>query len=412
MNNCMTESLKKGKGADDMLPTVFQKAAGIISILEENQYEAYFVGGCVRDYIINRPIHDVDIATSAIPSEVQEVFPKVIPVGLEHGTVIVRYKQESFEVTTFRTDGKYTDHRRPDKVDFVRNIKEDLQRRDFTMNAIAMDSKGTILDPFEGKKDIARKRIQTVGNAMDRFEEDALRIIRALRFSSQLGFSIEEKTKEAMKSYRSFIEKLAVERLTVELEKLCAGEFLKKAIDYIFELELYYYLPVFKDMPLLLKELKPVSSLAPVFAFVELTCSSITVTDCVYAYKCSNQLKQEANMLVDAYHRYRKHGIDAWFVYQLPKEQWHYFIYLVEQLDKKSLDLQELQSMQERLPILSKKDLCLNGHDLMEWFPHRPKGKWMKELLNEIEYQIVTSQLENDKSKIKDWIQWNQPDQD
>ncbi|GIO22644.1 CCA tRNA nucleotidyltransferase [Oceanobacillus sp. J11TS1] len=395
-----------------MLPSVFQKAAGIISILEANQYEAYFVGGCVRDFIIDRPIHDIDIATSATPSEIQALFPKVIPVGLEHGTVIIRYEQESFEVTTYRTDGNYTDHRRPDKVVFVRDINEDLGRRDFTMNAIAMDMKGNILDPFEGRKDIAGEQIQTVGDATARFEEDALRIVRALRFSSQLGFSIEEKTKEAMKRSRALTDKLAVERLTVELEKLCAGSFLTKAMTYIFELELYCHLPIFKDVPLLLKELKPVSSLAPIFAFVELSDSPFTVTDCVTAYKCSNQLKKQAKTLVDAYHRYKKHGIDAWFVYLLPKEQWNYFVYLVKQLDHENIEIQELKSKQERLPIASKKELCLNGHDLMEWFPDRPRGKWIKELLDEIEYRIVTCELANDKSRIKDWIQWNQPEQD
>lgn len=395
-----------------MLPSVFQKAAEVISIIEKHQFEAYFVGGCVRDYIIDRPIHDVDIATSATPAEIQEIFPKVIPVGLEHGTVIVRHQQESFEVTTYRTDGAYTDHRRPDQVHFVRNIEEDLRRRDFTMNAIAMNAKGEILDPFEGRKDISQKRIQTVGEAADRFEEDALRIIRALRFSSQLGFSIEDETKEAMGKYNAFIDKLAVERLTVELEKLFAGVFYPKAVESIFELELYHYLPIFKDVPLLLKQIEPVSSLAPVFAFVELKSPCITAADCVKAYKCSNQLKQQANTLAEAYHRYKQHGIDAWFVYQLPKEQWNFFVYLVKLADKEIINIQELRIVQEQLPILSKKELCLNGHDLMKWFPERPKGKWIKELLNEIEYQIVTSKLANEKSKVKDWIQWNQPDQD
>ncbi|GGP10525.1 CCA tRNA nucleotidyltransferase [Oceanobacillus neutriphilus] len=395
-----------------MLPLVFQKAAEVISIIEKHQYEAYFVGGCVRDYIIDRPIHDVDIATSATPAEIQEIFPKVIPVGLEHGTVIVRHQQESFEVTTYRTDGTYTDHRRPDKVQFVRNIKEDLNRRDFTMNAIAMNAKGEILDPFAGRKDISQKRIQTVGEAADRFKEDALRIIRALRFSSQLGFSIEKATKEAMEKYKALIDKLAVERLTVELEKLCAGVFYTKAVDYIFELELYHYLPIFKDVPLLLKQIEPVSSLAPVFAFVELKSSSISAADCVKAYKCSNYLKQQANILVNAYHRYKQHGIDAWFVYQLPEEQWDFFVYLVKQADKEIINIQTLCTIKGQLPILSKKELCLNGHDLMRWFPERTKGKWIKELLDEVEYQIVTSKLANEKSKVKDWIQWNQPDQD
>ncbi|UUI38075.1 CCA tRNA nucleotidyltransferase [Oceanobacillus oncorhynchi] len=395
-----------------MLPSIFHKAANIISIIEEHHYEAYFVGGCVRDYIIGRPIHDVDIASSAFPSEIQAIFPKVIPVGIEHGTVIVRYEQESFEVTTYRTEGTYTDHRRPDEVHFVRDIKEDLKRRDFTMNAIAMDANGKVLDPFGGREDIAGRRIQTVGDAADRFKEDALRIIRALRFSSQLGFSIEVNTKEAMKSCRALIDKVAVERLTVELEKLCAGAYFSKAVEYIFELELYHHLPIFKDTPLLLKEIEPVASLAPVFAFVELNSESITAADCTKAYKCSNQLKQQANTLVDAYHRYKENGIDAWFVYQLPRKQWDFFIYLVKQTDKKIIDIEVFYSIRKKLPILSKKELCVNGYDLMKWFPERPKGKWIKQQLDAIEYQIVTSKLANEKSKIKDWIQWNLPVQD
>ncbi|WP_152654594.1 CCA tRNA nucleotidyltransferase [Oceanobacillus sp. CFH 90083] len=394
-----------------MLPSVFQKAANVISIIEDYSYEAYFVGGCVRDYIIGRPIHDIDIATSAVPSEIQRIFPKVIPVGLEHGTVIVRYQQESFEVTTYRTEGVYTDHRRPDEVHFVRHIKEDLGRRDFTMNAIAMNAKGEILDPFDGRKDIVRGQIQTVGNAKDRFNEDALRIIRALRFSSQLGFAIEEQTKAAMKSCKALIDKLAAERLTVELEKLCAGNYFAQAVDYIFELELDHHLPIFKEEAWQLKELAPVSSLAPVFAFIELNSSSITVTDCIKAYKCSNHLKQQANCLVNAYDSYKKNGLDAWFVYQLPKEQWDFFVYLVKQKDKESIDIETIRSIAEKLPILSKKDLCVNGYDLINWFPGRPKGKWIKELLTEIEYQIVMSKLANEKSRIKDWIQWNLPAQ-
>ncbi|MFD1065223.1 CCA tRNA nucleotidyltransferase [Oceanobacillus locisalsi] len=394
-----------------MLPPIFQKASKIISVLEENQYEAYFVGGCVRDYMTGRPIHDVDIASSALPSEVQKIFPKVIPVGLEHGTVIVRYEQESFEVTTYRTEGEYSDHRRPDDVRFVRDIKEDLKRRDFTMNAIAMDTNGKILDPFGGKQAIESGLIQTVGHAADRFEEDALRIIRALRFCSQLGFSIEEDTKKAMQRCGAQIDYLAVERLTAELEKMVAGPFFNQAVDYLFALELYHYLPIFKEEPLLLKELEPVSSLAPVFALVELKSAALTAAACIQAYKCSNQLKRQALNLVEGYHLYQKNGIDAWFVYQLPKQQWEDFIYLVRQIDQATIDRQALHRIRNKLPILSKKELCVNGYDIIEWFPERPKGKWIKDVLDKIEYHVVISKLANEKSKIKEWIQWNLPAQ-
>src|SRR5699024_8875411 len=125
-----------------MLTEQFKKALPILEKLEENNYKAYFVGGCVRDLLLDRPIKDVDITTSATPAEVQQLFSKVIPVGIEHGTVIVRHRQESYEVTTFRVDGDYSDNRRPDAVEFIRNIEQDLQRRDFTINALAMDKHG------------------------------------------------------------------------------------------------------------------------------------------------------------------------------------------------------------------------------------------------------------------------------
>lgn len=394
-----------------MLPSIFQKAAEVIAILKQNQFEGYIVGGCVRDYIIDRPINDVDIATSATPAEVQRLFPQVIPVGMEHGTVIVRHQHTSFEVTTYRTDGTYTDRRRPDQVEFVRDIKEDLKRRDFTMNAIAMDAEGNLLDLFNGREDISRQIIRTVGKAEKRFEEDALRIIRAVRFSSQLGFSIEKETKEAMKHCRASIESLAVERLTVELQKLFAGKYCDKAIGYLEELGLYQHLPVFDRAPELLRELKPVSSLAPVFAFISLRKPALSVQFSIQKYKCSNQVKKQAELLVNIYQLYEQNGIDAWLVYQLPQDLFPYFHYLVSLMDKKQIAADHWLAVQSALPIQSKKELAVDGNDLMYWFPGRKKGKWIKELLEEIEYQVVISKLDNDKPTIKDWIKWNQPEQ-
>src|SRR5699024_3914466 len=153
-----------------------------------------------------RPIGDIDIATSALPEQIQAIFPQVIPVGIEHGTVIVRYNHVSYEVTTFRLDGEYSDQRHPDSVQFIDRIDEDLERRDFTINALAMNKKGQIIDLFAGKKDLARKMIRTVGNGYDRFNEDPLRIIRAFRFSSQLGFSIEKETLKAIHQVKDQIE--------------------------------------------------------------------------------------------------------------------------------------------------------------------------------------------------------------
>ena len=198
----------------------FRQGIEIIERLEENGHEAYFVGGFVRDTLMDRVIGDIDIATSATPEEIQAIFPKTVDVGAEHGTIIVvSSEEESYEVTTFRTDGNYTDNRHPDEVIFVKSLEEDLKRRDFTMNAIAMNKVGKILDPFDGEKDINRKVIRTVGKATDRFKEDALRMLRAVRFASQLSFSLEADTFLGIQKDKALLANVSIERKTIRSEE-------------------------------------------------------------------------------------------------------------------------------------------------------------------------------------------------
>ena len=167
---------------------------------------------------MNRHIHDIDITTSAIPDEIESIFEKTIPIGREHGTINVVYQGTNYEVTTFRAEAEYVDHRRPSEVYFVRDLKEDLQRRDFTINAIAMDKNFNIYDYFEGDVALNQHIIKTVGDAKERFKEDALRILRGLRFQSQLNFTIEGDTFEAMKHQIADVEHLSIERIVVELK--------------------------------------------------------------------------------------------------------------------------------------------------------------------------------------------------
>ncbi|HGH5580658.1 TPA: CCA tRNA nucleotidyltransferase, partial [Staphylococcus pseudintermedius] len=191
----------------------FELAKPILERLIQNGYEAYFVGGSVRDFIMNRPIHDVDITTNATPDEIESLFEHTIPIGKEHGTINVVWSHENYEVTTFRAEAEYVDHRRPTEVYFVRDLYQDVERRDFTMNAIAMNINYERIDHFEGERDIEQRIIRTVGDAKTRFDEDALRILRGLRFKSQLGFTIEEATFEAMAHQMSDLEYLSIERI-------------------------------------------------------------------------------------------------------------------------------------------------------------------------------------------------------
>ncbi len=193
--------------------------AAILAALSRAGHGAYLVGGCVRDGLLGRPVHDWDITTDARPDEILAAFEKAVPTGGRHGTVTVFCGGESAEVTPFRTESGYSDHRRPDDVRFVDSLEQDLARRDFTINAMAMDASGRVTDLFGGRDDLARGRIRCVGEPERRFSEDALRLLRALRFSAQLGFEVESGTMAAVRACAMYAAALSAERVRDETEK-------------------------------------------------------------------------------------------------------------------------------------------------------------------------------------------------
>lgn len=196
------------------------KVHKIINTLKEAGYEAYAVGGCVRDSILGREPDDWDITTSARPEEIKRLFPRTIDTGIRHGTVTVMLDKEGFEVTTYRIDGDYEDSRHPKEVTFTANLAEDLKRRDFTINAMAYNESRGLVDLYGGLADMEAGIIRCVGDAKERFTEDALRMMRAVRFSAQLGYRIDEKTREAIKALAPNLRKISAERIQTELVKL------------------------------------------------------------------------------------------------------------------------------------------------------------------------------------------------
>lgn len=196
----------------------------IITILQNHGYEAYAVGGCVRDSVLGREPEDWDITTSAMPEETKALFAKTFDTGIEHGTVTVLMGDEGFEVTTYRIDGEYEDSRHPKEVTFTRNLKEDLQRRDFTINAMAYNEKDGLVDIFGGIRDLRAGVIRCVGNAVERFSEDALRILRGIRFAAQLGFGMEDDTRRAMGELAPVLGKISAERIQAELVKIITSD--------------------------------------------------------------------------------------------------------------------------------------------------------------------------------------------
>lgn len=228
--------------------TIPDSVQSIIQRLEEHGYEAYIVGGCVRDSILGRIPHDYDICTSAKPEEMMEMFSneKIIPTGLQHGTLTIVMNNEPYEVTTFRIDGEYSDNRRPDKVSFTHNLVEDLERRDFTINAIAYNQRTGFIDPFNGLKDIENKTMRCVGNPIDRFSEDALRILRLWRFCIQLDFYSTDSTSNAAITLKDNLKNVSYERIQAEFVKALQCNKVNFATQPDWYLEVI--IPEWKDM--------------------------------------------------------------------------------------------------------------------------------------------------------------------
>jgi len=215
----------------------------ILKILKANGYQAYFVGGFVRDYLCGNMSDDIDITTSATPEEVMALFPQAKHTGKNFGGVTIVEKPFTYEVTTYRLEGKYKQHRYPTDVTFSMNIEDDLIRRDFTINALIMDEEEVIQDFVGGKADLEQKRIRTIGDPKVRFEEDALRMLRAFRFASKLGFDIDTDTLKAIQNNKHLIKSISIERIMQELDKIIRGPFRQKALKYMintgFHEELY-----------------------------------------------------------------------------------------------------------------------------------------------------------------------------
>ncbi|WP_040208388.1 CCA tRNA nucleotidyltransferase [Neobacillus jeddahensis] len=389
----------------------FLSAIPVLKRLEDSGYEAYFVGGSVRDYLLKRPISDVDIAVSATPEEVKKIFPKTVDIGIEHGTVLVLIHNHSYEITTFRTEGEYQDYRRPKEVAFIRNLNEDLQRRDFTMNAMAMDRYGTLIDPFNGQLAIKEKMIQTVGSATERFQEDALRIMRAVRFVSQLSFSIEADTLKALTKLVPLLQNIAIERKRVEFEKLLVGENCHKAMEILLETNLFSFLPGLENQKKLIEGLmayntknlskKEMWSLLLFCLNLHGKAIEVFLRNWRLPVKDIKEIQQIVEYL-------EKRLEQEWSVYDLYTAGRN-TVTSTEKLHDVIKGLTGLQSQQQwlnlydALPIKQRSDISVTGGDLMEWF-QRHGGPWLKETILKIEYAILMGVVMNDKQKIKEWL--------
>ncbi|EDP67707.1 poly A polymerase [Carnobacterium sp. AT7] len=387
----------------------FKQALPIIDKIEEAGFEAYFVGGSVRDTLLKETINDVDIATSAKPDEIKQIFQKTIDVGIEHGTVMVLWKDATYEITTFRTESTYQDFRRPDNVEFVRSLKEDLKRRDFTINALAMNRDGQIIDYFEGQTDLEKKLIKAVGNPEERFFEDALRMMRGVRFVSQLNFEMDRETELAIQKNHPLLEKIAIERIQVEFTKLLLGSGRKKGLELFIRTNLFYYCPGLKDQKKALEE----------FAKLECTIDNRIVawTMLIYylskskpaseaepflrAWKCSKKEIAQVRSALFALEQRLNDTFNSQVLYQVG---------LPIALDVEKImaclghtaSFERIHSMYQGLPIYNKKEIKINGNDLQAALNRKP-GKWLGDLMIEMETAILAGELVNEKQAILEW---------
>ncbi len=387
----------------EKLPEEFVQAKPVLEKIIEHGFEAYFVGGSVRDILLGREIHDVDIATSAYPEEIKDIFLFIFDVGIEHGTVLVlagKSEAEHYEITTFRTESKYTDYRRPDHVDFVRDLREDLKRRDFTVNAFACDVNGQIIDLFAGLTDLKERRLTAVGSALERFNEDALRIMRAMRFAATLDFQIENKTFLAMCESAHLLEKISVERIFIEFDKLLLGQDWRNGLTLLLKSGAYKYLPDLQDSALK----KVLTDLSVDFHFQNseqawaalLTrFSNVDVKTFLRKWKVSNEFAKFVADLVSAYE------LDSWDLMSL----YHFGLEKVLLVDELKvayglkIDREQAVTINNQLQIHDKSEIVIAGKDLMEEFSLEP-GPELGKILKIIEEKIVKNELKNEQAAI------------
>ncbi|CAM4160437.1 CCA tRNA nucleotidyltransferase [Streptococcus penaeicida] len=392
------------------MPSEFQKALPILRQIKEAGFEAYFVGGSVRDVILNRPIHDVDIATSSYPQETKSIFPRTVDVGIEHGTVLVLENGGEYEITTFRTEDVYVDFRRPSHVSFVRSLEEDLKRRDFTVNALALDEEGNIIDCFNGLDDLKNQSLRAVGKAHERFEEDALRIMRGFRFAATLGFTIEEATYQAMKQEAKLLAKISVERIFIEFDKLLMAEHWRKGLSLLIEAQANQFLPYLagKEGDLLslmavLRDTFTFRNSAQAWAHLIISLGISDSRAFLKKWKTSNDFQKAVNKIVSLYYLREKQELDKLSLYTFGKE----VALLVEDLRQAralETDFTRIQELDEALVIHDKHEMAINGRYLMQEMGVKP-GPKLGEILNRVELAIVNGQVPNQIEAIRQFIE-------
>jgi len=381
----------------------------IIGSLEEHGFEGFAVGGCVRDSLLKKTPKDWDITTDALPEDMKKIFKKTFDTGIAHGTVTVLMDGVGYELTTYRVDGNYSDGRHPDSVSFSKSLSEDLCRRDFTINAMAYSNKKGIVDLFDGRKDLQNGIIRAVGDAKKRFDEDALRMLRAVRFAAQLGFKIDDDTFEAIKEKAKLLSNVSKERIFVELNKSLNGEFAQN-IKMVYTSGLYRYIG--KEFAKLDKNIYdfyprkfPNKKHMYWAVFLENIENVEAVKKILFELKSDNATRNNTYLLV----KELKNPLPSsdedirWSLHRIGADLFCDYIEILKS-DKKNVDiLDKIDTIENRYSLILKENhayeismLDITGKDLMDI--GISKGPKIGEVLEFLLEKVIENPLNNEKS--------------
>lgn len=374
---------------------IFETGKEVIKCIKSHDKEAYFVGGYVRDLYLNRTSQDIDITTSATPEEVISYFSNVKNTGKKYGSVTVLKGEFKYEVTTFRMDGAYINNRKPEEVTFTKSLEEDLKRRDFTMNALVMDENEEVIDLFGGRQDIDNQIIRSIGDPFKRFEEDALRMLRAFRFSSQLGFDIDQDTLNALEAQKHLIQNISIERVMVELSKLFVGPYKEKAIQYIVQTNFH------KELYGLEQGLEFLQEVSTEYSPLEAFTACFILNDIDDVWKFSNR-EMKVILRVITLHEVTKEGI------------WNKYILFSNGLDiclltnKVSVLLgykdqaKEIEDIWNSLLVHDVCDLKFKGQDILELTNLR-KRSVIALVIDDLLYNVIMEIMPNEYEVLKEF---------
>lgn len=360
---------------------MLDKAIKILMKLEDNGYKAYIVGGFVRDFLLGRESSDIDICTNATPKEIKEIFEEACLPSEDYGSVILESVNHHFEITTFRKEIEYSSNRKPVEIEYIDDLKEDLERRDFTINTICMDKNKNIIDLLDGRKDLDKKIINSVGDSYYKFSQDPLRILRAVRFATILDFELSNEIKFAIKRSKNLLTNLSYNRKKEELDKIFSSINRDKGIKIIQELELEEELEL-KNLNKLLT--LNINDLIGVWAIID-------VCD---IYPFSNNEKDLIKKIKELY-KIGKINNKTLYKYDL------YINSIVG--DMLRINKKDIVRMYQDLPIKSRKEICINGDDIINILKIEPSED-IDIILTDIEDKIIDNKLENEKKSIGKYI--------